>query len=219
MRSCNPVFGALFGVVVVAAGCSSQQSSSDTSASSAASVSPPSTSASSPAVAADGCAASNVRMVTLESKATDEPTLAVPAPNGWEYSEAMNSPVIRGAVVNTGLRANNFSPNAVVTLEDLTGRVPSAQQGIEAEIASIEQGGAAVQSRTAGTVCGHPSSTITYTLQNRPVTALITAAEDGPKIWATVLTIQTNEPDNPTYTADKQTMLDGFQFTVPGKDH
>ncbi|WP_234714767.1 LpqN/LpqT family lipoprotein [Mycobacteroides immunogenum] len=143
----------------------------------------------------------------------------MPAPNGWQYSAAMNSPVIRGAVVNSSLRANNFSPNAVVTLEDLTGKAPSAQQGVDAEVASLEQGGMAVQSRTAGTVCGHPSSTITYTLQNRPATALITAVEDGPKIWAAVLTIQTTEPDNPTYAADKQTILTGFQFTVPQRSN
>lgn len=76
----------------------------------------------------------------------------------------------------------------------------------------------AVQSRTAGTVCGHPSSTITYTLQNRPVTALITAAEDGAKTWAAIVTIQTTDPDNPAYVASKQAILDGFQFTVSGQD-
>ncbi|ANA97186.1 hypothetical protein BB28_05060 [Mycobacteroides chelonae CCUG 47445] len=152
----------------------------------------------------------------MDAKAPDEPMLAVPTPQGWQYSPAMNSPVIRGAVANVGLRANDFTPNAVVTLEDLTGKVASAQQGIDAEIASVEQGGMAVESRTAGTVCGHPSSTITYTLQNRPVTALIAGVEAGPKIWATVLTIQTAEPGNPAYTAGKQAILEGFQFRLPG---
>ncbi|AYM41028.1 hypothetical protein DYE20_05225 [[Mycobacterium] chelonae subsp. gwanakae] len=206
---------AVLGVIVaVAAGCSSQQSPSDASNTSAASVTSSSTS---PSVAAvDGCATSDIPRVTLDAKAPDEPMLAVPTPRGWQYSPAMNSPVIRGAVANVGLRANDFTPNAVVTLEDLSGKVTSAQQGVDAEIASVEQGGVAVESRTAGTVCGHPSSTITYTLQNRPVTALIAAVEAGPKIWATVLTIQTAEPGNPAYTAGKQVILEGFQFRLPG---
>lgn len=206
---------ALTGAVVAvgAAGCSSPQSLT------VASNSPAGPSTPSAAASAAGCATSDVRMVALESKAADEPMLSVPAPTGWEYTAAMNSPMIRGAVANTGLRAHDFTPNAVVTLEDLTGKVASAQQGVDAEIASVEQGGMAVQSRTAGTVCGYPSSTITYTLQNRPVTALITAAEDGPRIWAAIVTVQTTDPDNPTYIAGKKAILDGFQFTVPSKNH
>nr|WP_286150595.1 LpqN/LpqT family lipoprotein [Mycobacterium sp. D16R24] len=215
VRKCNRTAVAVFCVAVVVAGCSSRQSPSDTSDTPAASVTASSTSA----APMDGCVASDVPRVTLDAKAPGEPVLAVPAPQGWEYSAAMNSPLIRGAVANIGLRANDFTPNAVVTLEDLTGKVASAQQGVEAEIVSVEQGGMAVESRAAGTVCGHPSSTITYTLQNRPVTALIAAVEDGHKIWATVLTIQTTEPANPAYTAGKRSILDGFQFTVPGNSH
>ncbi|MGC7268527.1 LpqN/LpqT family lipoprotein [Mycobacteroides abscessus subsp. abscessus] len=162
--------------------------------------------------------ASDGPRVTLDAKAADEPKLAVPTPAGWEYTAKMNSPMIRGTVANVGLRANDFTPNAVLTLEELTGKVTSAEQGIDAEIAAVEQSGMAVQSRTAGTVCGHPSSTITYALQNRPVTALITAAENGPKIWAAVLTIQTTEPGNLEYTAGKEAILGGFQFTVPDKN-
>ncbi|MEX3759171.1 LpqN/LpqT family lipoprotein [Mycobacteroides abscessus] len=205
---------ALFGAVVAvgAAGCSSPQSPT------VASDSPATSSTPSTAATAAGCAASDVHRVMLDTKAAEEPKLALPTPAGWEYTAAMNSPMIRGTVTNIGLRANDFTPNAVVTLEDLTGKVTSAQQGIDAEITGVEQGGMAVQSRTAGTVCGHPSSTITYTLQNRPVTALITAAEDGAKTWAAIVTIQTTDPDNPAYVASKQAILDGFQFTVSGQD-
>ncbi|MGH3724780.1 MAG: LpqN/LpqT family lipoprotein [Mycobacterium sp.] len=171
---------------------------------------------SAPSAASDGCAATDVPLVTLEPTADDEPKLAVPAPQGWEYSGEMNSPLIRGAVANVGLRAKGFTPNAVVTLEDLAGRVQSAQEGVDAEVASVEDGGLPVESRTAGTLCGHPSTTITYTLQSRPVTALIAVAEDGPKIWAAVLTIQTAEPDNPAFVDAKKAIMDGFQF-VPRK--
>ncbi|MEU9807677.1 LpqN/LpqT family lipoprotein [Mycobacterium sp. NPDC050853] len=79
------------------------------------------------------CAANDTPLVILDSKAADEPKLAIPTPQGWAYTAAMNSPVIRGAIANTALRANGFTPNAVVTLEDLTGKVASAQQGVDAE--------------------------------------------------------------------------------------
>lgn len=213
------VLGMVSGVAIAAtAGCSSSQSPADESSTPAAATASSSMSVVS-AASPEGCAASDVQRVTLDAKAADEPELGVPTPEGWEYTSAMNSPMIRGTVANVGLRANDFTPNAVVTLEDLTGKVASAQQGIEAEIAGVEQGGMPVQSRTAGTVCGHPSSTITYTLQKRPVTALITAAQDGFKIWAAVLTIQTTDPNNPAYVAGKKAILDGFQFAVPDKNH
>ncbi|WP_234804450.1 LpqN/LpqT family lipoprotein [Mycobacteroides abscessus] len=155
---------------------------------------------------------------TVDAKSAGEPVLEVPLPPGWQRSTEMVSEMVRAAIVNTGLRANDFSPNAVVTLEDLTGKVPSVQQGVAAEIAAVEHGGATVTSRTAGAVCGYPSGTITYTLKNRSVTALIVVAEHEHKIWAAVVTVQTTEPDNPTYAAGKNAILEGFQFTVPGEN-
>jgi hypothetical protein len=169
-------------------------------------------------VSAAECKASDVKLTILDSKAAGEPTLELPTPPGWEYSASMNSPILRGLVANNGLRANGFTPNAVVTLEDLTGKVDNAEQGIDAEIADAAQNGVTVASRTPGTVCGHPSATITYTLRGHSVTALVTAAADGQKLWAATLTVQTNEPDNPTYIADKQTILNNFHVILPSHD-
>lgn len=211
MSSHERIFGVLCGVVVVAAGCSSQQPATGAS-SSAASTTAVSSSAGASAV---GCTTGNVPLTTLDPKAPGEPTLALPTPSGWANSASMDSPVIRGLVANKALRADDFTPNAVVTLEDLTGKVANAQQGIDAEIAGAAQNGIAVASRTPGTVCGHPSTTITYTLRGHAVTALVTAAADGHKVWAATLTVQTSEPDNPAYIADKQTILDNFQFILP----
>jgi hypothetical protein len=129
----------------------------------------------------------------------------------------MNSQIIRGFAANVGLRANDFTPNAVVTLEDLTGKVGNAEQGIDAEISAIAQNGIAVTSQVSGTVCGHPSTTITYTLLRHSVTALITIATAGPKVWAATVTVQTAEPDNTVYNAGKQTILNNFQLILP--DH
>lgn len=154
-------------------------------------------------------------MTTLVPKADDEPTLELPTPAGWVYSSEMNSPIIRGLVANAGLRANNFTPNAVVTLEDLTGEVTDAQQGIDAELAGATNSGLTIGNRTPGTVCGHQSTTVTYALQGHAATGLIVVATDGQKVWATTLTVQTSEPDNTTYIADKQTILNNFRLILP----
>jgi hypothetical protein len=41
--------------------------------------------------------------------------------------------MIRMTIFDNGLRANEFTPNAVVTLEDLTGRVQTSQQALDGE--------------------------------------------------------------------------------------
>jgi probable lipoprotein LpqN len=208
----SQVLGAAVVVALSVAGCSSHPSQGV------------STSASSPESSVDvaknqstACAKSSAPMLSLKPHAADEPTLAIPQPQGWERSTDLDSALIRGVIANVGLRANGFTPNAVATLEDTTGKVQTAQQAVDAEAAGVEQGGVAVESQTPGTICGQSSKTINYTLQNRPVTAVIVAAEHEQKIWAAVLTVQTSEPENPKYIADKQTILNGFQFSWPGK--
>lgn len=209
-------YGRHFGVVgaavlaTVAVGCTSHEPSTGASSPASAAQSSPSSVVASWA----GCTASNVPMTPLDPKADDEPKLELPTPAGWKYSSEMNSPLIRGLVANVGLRANNFTPNAVVTLEDLTGKVSNAQEGIDAELAGATKSGLTIDSRTPGTLCGHQSTTVTYSLQGRAATGLIVVATDAQKVWAATVTVQTSEPDNPTYIADKQTILDNFRIVL-----
>lgn len=198
-------------LAAVAVGCASRQPSTRASSSVSTAVSAPSSSV---VANAAGCTASNVPMTTLVPKANGEPTLGLPTPSGWVYSSEMNSPLIRGLVANVGLRANNFTPNAVVTLEDLTGKVSNAQQGIDAELAGATKSGLSIESRTPGTVCGQQSTTVTYALQGHAATGLIVVATDGQKVWAATLTVQTSEPDNPTYIADSRTILNNFRIIL-----
>jgi hypothetical protein len=201
-------------VVVVAlsvAGCSSNPSQGVSTSASAAESSVGAAKKQSTA-----CAESSAPMLSLKPHTVDEPTLAIPQPQGWERSTDLDSALIRGVIANVGLRADDFTPNAVATLEDTTGKVQTAQQAVDAEVAGVEQSGIAMESQTPGTICGQSSKTVNYTLQNRPVTALIVAAEHEQKIWAAVLTVQTSAPENPTYIADKQTILSGFRLSWPG---
>jgi hypothetical protein len=103
----------------------------------------------------------------LDSQAAGEPVLGSPQPSGLTFTAAKNSPVIRGVVFNQGLQAQGFTPNAVATLEDLTGRVGSTQQALDFERAGITDNVGALNTDTPATVCGFPSTNITYNLQGR----------------------------------------------------
>jgi hypothetical protein len=48
--------------------------------------------------------------------------MRIPLPQGWERSTKMDSESIRFAIRNPGLAADGFTPNAVVTVEEMTGR-------------------------------------------------------------------------------------------------
>ncbi len=160
------------------------------------------------------CAESAEPLLALKAQAPGEPQMALPQPPGWERSTKLDSELIRGIIVNNTLRANDFSPNAGVTLEDLTGKVETPQQALDAEVNGITQAGITIDSRTPTTHCGQPATIVDYTLQGRPVTVLIVAAKNDDKLYAAALTVQTAEPENPTYVKDKKSILDGFQFEL-----
>ncbi|OCB49582.1 hypothetical protein A5721_33810 [Mycobacterium vulneris] len=151
----------------------------------------------------------------MKSQAPREPVLALPQPDGWVRSTKLDSELIRGIIINDALRANDFSPNAGVTLEDLTGKVETPQQAFDAELNGVTQVGGTIESQTPSTRCGQPAVVADYRIQGRPATALIVVAKNNDKLYAATLTVQTTQPDNPTYVKDKKTILDGFQLELP----
>lgn len=165
--------------------------------------------------AGESCGSSDAPLLTLDPQGSGEPTLAIPQPAGWQRNTDLDSAVIRGVILTPALRANDFTPNAVVTLADLSASADTAQEAIEVERRDLERNGMAIESTEPGTVCGLPSTTFTYTLQERPVTALIVGAESGDSVYSVAVTLQTTEPDNPTYVRDSTAILDGFQVHVP----
>ncbi len=164
------------------------------------------------------CNASTFPLFKLDSQAAGEPTLALPHPPGWVFNTELNSSLIRAMMGDPELRANGFTPDVVVTLENLTDRVSTPQQALDAEVAGVTgtDVAAALDKRIPGTVCGYPSTTITYTaFDGHTATALIIAAQDNRNsIWAATITIQTTEPDNPDYINTKRAILAGFQFSL-----
>ncbi|WP_409428511.1 LpqN/LpqT family lipoprotein [Mycobacterium sp. SMC-11] len=154
--------------------------------------------------------------ITLAPRDIDEPTITLPRPPGWEFLPSNESPPVRGVLYNQELRRHGFTPNAVVTLEDLTGQVGLPAQALAKERAAVTTVIGELDSDIAGTVSGFPSRTITYNLQGRPATGLLIAVQNTKaRIWAITVTLQTTDADNPHYIAAKQALLDSVEVRLP----
>ncbi|UVO11823.1 LpqN/LpqT family lipoprotein [Mycobacterium sp. SVM_VP21] len=154
--------------------------------------------------------------ITLAPRDVDEPTVTLPLPPGWEFLPSNESPPVRGVLYNQELRRHGFTPNAVVTLEDLTGQVGLPAQALAKERAAVTTVIGELDTDVAGTVSGFPSRTITYNLQGRPATGLLIAVQNtAARIWAITVTLQTTDADNPHYIAAKQALLDSLEVRLP----
>lgn len=154
--------------------------------------------------------------VDLRGGHANEPTIILRRPPGWEIRRDSDTPLVRGVLYNQELRRHGFTPNAVVTVEDLTGRVGLPAQALARERAAVTAVVGELDTDVAGTVSGFPSRTITYNMQGRPATGLIVAAQDiHDRIWAITLTMQTADPDNTGYLTAKQTLLDSLEVRLP----
>jgi hypothetical protein len=163
------------------------------------------------------CSVSNgVPLTVLPKNGPDEPTISIPTPQGWKFSDKHNSSLVRGAILNEGLQANGFVPNAVVTLADVTSDSSTPERAIDTERAGLAQK-VSIDSQVPGTLCSYPSTTLNYKYEGRQATTIIVAAKDQHnKVWVSTVGIQTTEPDNPQFAAAKQAILGGFQFVLPG---
>ncbi len=154
--------------------------------------------------------------IQLDPRDIDEPTITLPRPPGWEFLPSNESPPVRGVLYNQDLRRHGFTPNAVVTCEDLTGQVGLPSQALAKERAAIIDLVGDLDTEAPGTVSGFPSRTITYNLQGRPATGLLIAVQNTKaRIWAITVTLQTTDADNPHYIAAKQALLDSVEVRLP----
>ncbi|MDD7811300.1 LpqN/LpqT family lipoprotein [Mycobacterium sp. CSUR Q5927] len=156
--------------------------------------------------------------ITLDPRDADEPTITLPCPPGWEFMSGNDSPLVRGVLYNQELRRHGFTPNAVVTCEELTGQVGLPSQALAKEGAAVTDIVGELDTDIPGTVSGFASRTITYNLQGRPATGLIVAVQNAKdRIWALTVTIQTTDAENPHYIAAKQAILDSLEVRLPDR--
>lgn len=160
------------------------------------------------------CTSSVVSLADLPSVAADEPHLVLPKPSGWTLSTDENPPRIRGVIFNRQLTAQGFTPNFVVSLDDVTEDADTAEQALNTEVVGLAQL-AAIDSDSTGVLCGYPSRNLTYEHESRAAATLMVAGK-GPdnKVWIAKVDTQTAEPDNPEYVAAKKVIFEGFQFSL-----
>jgi hypothetical protein len=159
-------------------------------------------------------------METIDAQAPGEPQLRIPQPPGWRRFTMLDSQLVRYAMANRDLIAQAFAPNVVVGLE--SGPVTDAQTLLRRERSALTTlGGATNVVVKPATVCGYPAESVTYTaprmggIASRRATLLDTVGSFGGKGYVASVTIQTTDPDNPTYLRDAQTILTGFQMLPP----
>jgi len=161
---------------------------------------------------------SGIPLTVLPPNAGDEPTISIPTPQGWKFSDRHNSALVRGAILDEGLKSNDFVPNAVVTLANVTSDSSTPERAIDTERAGLAQK-VSINSETSGTVCGYPSVTLNYKFEGRQATTVIVAAKDQHnRVWVSTVGIQTTDPNNPDFVKSKRAILGGFQFILPNSE-
>lgn len=154
-----------------------------------------------------------IPMTVVPPREADEPFVSVPTPAGWEFV-ARDREMVRGGLVSAELRANDFTPNAVITLADVSVVARTPQQALDAEQSGLA-GEVHIDSVQDGTLCGYPARRVNYLFEGRDATTLIVAGTDGRRrTWVSTVGIQTTEPTNPQYVQDKAVILDNFQFLI-----
>lgn len=173
-------------------------------------------------VKSSACEDVSTLMTPIEQRAPGEPQLRIPQPQGWQRTKMLDSEVIRYAMGNKALTANDFSPTAVVTLESGPGTDDQQKIFDEERSALVDRLGATDLSTTTATLCGHGAEIVDYTappmgrIPPRKVKTLMVAARFGDSTYVATVTIQGTDPGNSTYARDANTILTGFQMLPPG---
>ncbi|MGB3482254.1 MAG: LpqN/LpqT family lipoprotein [Mycobacterium sp.] len=164
------------------------------------------------------CVETSVPLSVIAAQAEGEPELKIPQPPGWNTSDQLNSQMIRFTMVNTDLTVEAFAPNAVVTMETAgAGSIDAGEVFDQQRQLLKSQLGATDVSAESGLQCGYPATTISYTapqmgkVPQRQAKVLCVLAKVGNSAYLTTVTLSSVDPANPTYAADSEAILSGFQ--------
>lgn len=170
-------------------------------------------------VVGDPVACARVDGPTVDIPAADdtEPRLRIPQPTGWVRNTQLDNELVRFVLVNGNLTANQFAPNVVVTVEAAPAtEAPTIYEQARRNL--VEMAGATDVTSAPTVVCGLPAETVTYrgaatgaSSSQRSLTTLYVATRDGDRSDLISVTVQTTEPDDPTYRRDSAKMLAGFE--------
>jgi hypothetical protein len=167
------------------------------------------------------CEQVSAPMTDIPTRTDQEPRLRIPQPQGWDRTDKLDSETIRFALRNEGLKADGFTPNAVVTLQRVGADVGKPQQILDAQNKQL-QTKLKVKDITATPiqVCGSPAQTVVYTapgmgkIPARKANSVAVVYQAGDVDYVATVTVQTIK-DNPTFAADAATIIKGFQMIPP----
>lgn len=167
------------------------------------------------------------RWIDVPSHGDDEPRLRIPQPSGWERFNGMDPSEGRLVLRNETLSDGSSMPVVVVNMVQAASKSRSPEQVVSAEVDSVRADGPIDLVTTATTVCGYPAAKLTYN-KSMPaaghgepagvgprVIALVSAVNAGGHVWTAVVALQAPNPDDPTFAADLNTLLTGFQILSP----
>ena len=172
------------------------------------------------------CTHVDAPMLDVPATSSTEPRMRIPQPPGWEPISELDDVDARLALSNTDVVADEPPQNVVAVMVE---SVPDADAAtifddFNASLADIleEEGLLTDLTRTAGTLCGLPSETVTVAgadmtmgttvnaLPSEPATTLLVVTESGGDTYL-IAVVQTLDPDNPTDRRDAETILTGFE--------
>lgn len=177
---------------------------------------------STPAAAdASECEVVDAPLTTIPDRNDDEPVMKIPQPDGWVRSTMMDSELIRFTMANQSLVKDDFASNVVVTLESARG-IEDPGVVFEGQREGLESVFGATDLRvTDHTLCGLPAQTVNYQTPEmgkvapHPAVVVIAVLHTDDTTYATTVTVQSTDPENPTYRRDADMILKGFQLLPP----
>jgi hypothetical protein len=177
------------------------------------------------------CSVEGATTAKLDRKSDSEPTISVPLTKGWVGVDQatlstgpseLTSPYLRGVIINTGIKERDFSPNVAVTLEKVN--ATSSQEANEQAINTGRQAvGATITAESTHQVCGNTVYQSDFAGVRAPdgntqtgswFITTVEAADGG--LWLATATLQTRNPENPDYIAERDALQDGFRMEAVG---
>jgi Probable lipoprotein LpqN len=166
------------------------------------------------------CTEVSAPLTSIPTEAPEEPRMLIPQPSGWHRAPNPGPEMVRFAMANASLTASRLAL-AAVGLKSKPGHDDPATVFDDLRWDAEKDPEATDLTFTDTTVCGYPAKTVNYTrlatdeLPPRAETMLAVVVHTSSKTHAVVVTISTNDDDNPAYQRDLETILTGFQVLAP----
>jgi probable lipoprotein LpqN len=167
------------------------------------------------------CTAVAARWAIIDGAGAGEPTVRLPQPPGWEPVPSPTRGPISLMLRDIALGNATNAPAAVVALVDATAAHLTSNDLLLQSVQGLRDSGATGIAQTSRTVCGYPATAITYLIA--PVAgsaavscnAVVAVAPMGDKVFSVLITVQSADPNNPTYQQDARVILSGLQILPP----